>query len=99
MDDDPLDELSNSVVDLVEARRFDEAIAACKRLLEEFPEVVDGLERSGMVHAAMGEHALAADFYRRALEFVTAPERRDDYEVDDFYRQQIEKEERLAGLR
>jgi tetratricopeptide (TPR) repeat protein len=99
LEDDGLDDLSNSVLDLIGARRFDEALAVCKRLLEEFPDVVDGLERSGMVHAKMGNHTLAADFYRKALDFVTHPSRRDDYDDADFYREQIEKEERLAGLR
>lgn len=95
-EDEPLDVLSNSVIDLIADRRFDEALAACQRLLAEFPEVVDGLERSGMVHAAMGSHALAADFYRRALAYVTDPVRRHHYEIDGFYQEQIEKEERLA---
>jgi tetratricopeptide (TPR) repeat protein len=99
LQDDGLDDLSNSVLDLVRAGRFDQALAACNRLLEEFPDVVDGFERSGMVHAKMGNHALAADFYRKALDFVTHPSRRDDYEDIDFYREQVEKEEQLAGLR
>jgi tetratricopeptide (TPR) repeat protein len=96
IEDDGLDDLSNSVVDLVAGRRFEEALAACQRLLDEFPEVVDGLERSAMVHAAMGNHAAAADFYRRVLAFVTHPSRRDQYEDADFYREQLEKEERLT---
>ena len=99
LEDDGLDELSNSVLDLIRASRFDEALAACTRLLAEFPDVIDGLERSGMVHAKMGNHALAADFYRKALDFVTHPSRRDDYDDADFYREQIEREERLASLR
>jgi tetratricopeptide (TPR) repeat protein len=99
LEDDGLDDLSNSVLDLVRARRFDEALAACNRLLAEFPDVVDGFERSGLVHAKMGNHTLAADFYRKALDFVTHPSRRDDYDDVDFYREQVEKEERLAGLR
>jgi tetratricopeptide (TPR) repeat protein len=100
LEDDGLDALSNSVLDLVRAGRLDEALAASKRLLEEFPDVVDGLERSAMVRAKKGDHALAADLYRQALEFVTDPSRRDDYEaVDDFYREQIEIETRLADLR
>jgi len=99
VDDDGLDDLSNSVIDLAAAGRFDEALAACARLLEEFPEVVDGLERSGMVHAKMGNHALAADFYRRAFAFVTDPSRRDDYEDQDYYLKQAEKEEQLATPR
>ena len=52
-----------------------------------------------MVHAKMGNHALAAYFYRKALDFVTHPSRRDDYDDVDFYREQLEKEERLAELR
>jgi tetratricopeptide (TPR) repeat protein len=99
LEDDGLDDLSNSVLDLVRAGRFDQALAACNRLLEGFPDVVDGFERSGMVHAKMGNHALAADFYRKALDFVTHPSRRDEYEDVDFYREQVDKEERLAGLR
>jgi tetratricopeptide (TPR) repeat protein len=99
LEDDGLDDLSNSVLDLVRTGRFDEALAACNRLLAEFPDVVDGFERSGMVHAKMGNHTLAAEFYRKALDFVTHPSRRDDYDDVDFYRDQVEKEERLAGLR
>jgi hypothetical protein len=52
-----------------------------------------------MVHAKMGHHALAADFYRKALDFVTHPSRRGDYEGADFYREQIETQVRLARWR
>jgi hypothetical protein len=99
VDDGGLDELSNSVVDLVNAGRLHEALAVSNQLLHQFPDVVDGLERCAMVYAAMGDHALAADFYRKALAFVTDPVRRDRYEqgTADFYREQAEKEERLAG--
>jgi hypothetical protein len=53
-EDDGLDDLSNSVVDLANAGRLDEALAASRRLLAEFPDVVDGLERCAMVHAPGG---------------------------------------------
>lgn len=99
VDDDGLDELSNCVIDLAAAGRFDEALAACARLLSEFPEVVDGLERSGMVHAKMGNHARAADFYRRAFAFVSDPSRCNDYEDRDYYLQKAEQEEQLATHR
>ncbi len=95
-DDDGLDALSNSAVDLANAGRLDEALAACHRLLAVFPDVVDGLERSAMVHAKLGHHALAADFYRQASDFVNHPSRRDDYEDHDFYREQAAKQQRLA---
>jgi tetratricopeptide (TPR) repeat protein len=97
---DELESLSNSVIELVDENRFDDALAACKRLLQEFPEVVDGLERSGMVHAKIGNHALAADFYRQALAFISDPSRRNDYEDDgSFYREEIETLEKLAHRR
>jgi hypothetical protein len=95
-DDDGLDDLSNSAVDLANEGRFDEALAVCARLLAEFPDVVDGLERSAMVHAKMRHHALAAGFYRQAFDFVNDPSRRDDYEEHDYYREQAEKQQRLA---
>lgn len=101
IEDDGLDELSNSVLDLIRERRFEEALAACDRLLREFPDVQDGLERSGLVHAAMGNHAIAAEFFRRAVDFVTDPVRREYYddEAIEWYREHLDREERLAGLR
>ena len=95
-DDDGLDALSNSAVDLANAGRFDEALTACTQLRADFPDVVDGLERTAMVHAKLGHHALAADFYRQAFDFVNHPDRREDYEDRDFYREQAEKQQRLA---
>ncbi|MDP9148408.1 MAG: SEC-C metal-binding domain-containing protein [Myxococcota bacterium] len=95
-DDDGLTDLSNSAVKLANEGRLDEALAVCARLLTEFPDVVDGLERSAMVHAKMGHHALAADFYRQAFDFVNDQARRDDYEEHDYYREQAEKQQRLA---
>lgn len=94
--DDGLDDLSNSVLGLVAQRRFEDALAACKRLLEEFPDVVDGLERSALVHSALGDHARAADFYRQALAFVTDPIRAADYEGSEYYRDKIAEELHLA---
>jgi hypothetical protein len=96
-DDDAFDALSNSAVDLANAGRFDEALAVCARLLAEFPDVVDGIERSAMVHGKMGNHALAAELYQQAFDFVTHPGRRNDYDHPDFYREQVEKHQRLTG--
>jgi hypothetical protein len=95
-DDDGLAELSNSAVDLADDGEFEQALAVCARLLSDFPEVVDGFERSAMVHAKLGHHALAADFYRKAFDFVNDPSRRDDNEDRDYYRIQAEKQQRLA---
>ena len=54
-DDDDLDELSNSAVDLIKEGRLDEAEAVGKELLERYPEVHDGLERLAAVSEARGD--------------------------------------------
>lgn len=91
--EDDLDALSNGVMDLIDARRFDDALAACERLLREYPEVIDGLERSAMVHEARGELAVAIDFYRRALAFTELPDNRDGFDEDgrEYFREKIAK--------
>lgn len=99
MEDDGLDDLSNSVLDLIHARRFDDALAACRRLIDDFPDVHDGFDRSAMVHAAMGNHPLAADFFRKAHAFAADPVRRADYdeELIEDWRLRAEEQERLAA--
>lgn len=98
--DDGLDDLSNSVVTLIQEKRFDEALAACERLRTEFPDVHDWLERSAMVHEARGDFALSLDFYRRHVAFITDPERRDGYDeelIDTFRAKVVELEARLTN--
>ena len=65
-----LDRLSNSVVDLVEKGRLEEAEAACHQLLTRFPGQIDGTERLAAVYEAKGEKKLAAQNYRKAAQFA-----------------------------
>ena len=69
-DIDVLDELSNSVLDLVRSGRLDEAEAVCQQLLSRYPDHVDGLDRLAIVYEAKGDRAQAADFYRKAADFM-----------------------------
>jgi len=69
-EDDDLDETSNAVVDLIRAGRLDDAEAAARDLLLRYPDVVDGLERLGMVYEARGDRKQAADYYRQAVAFI-----------------------------
>lgn len=69
-DDDGLDQASNVVIDLIDAGRLDEAEQAAQDLLGRYPEVHDGLERVAMVAAARGDRARAAEYYRKAADFV-----------------------------
>jgi tetratricopeptide (TPR) repeat protein len=65
-----LDQLSNSVVDLIKQNRWDEAEAASRKLLTDYPDQVDGLNRLAMVYEARGEKNKAADYYRKAADFA-----------------------------
>jgi tetratricopeptide (TPR) repeat protein len=97
--EDDLDLVSNSVVDLINEKRFDEALLVCERLRTEYPDAIDWLERVAMVHRARGEHALAADFYRRALAFAEQPDQRDGFDDelrDDYRRSALALEARAA---
>jgi len=89
--EDSPDLLSNSVVDLLDEKRFDEALAACERLRVEYPELPDWLERSGAVHEARGDLPLARDFYQRALDFTELPEQRAGFDEDGraFFRRKL----------
>ena len=65
-----IDRLSNSVLDLIESRRFDEAEHACRELSKRYPDQVDGLERSVAVHKAKGDYAIAAEYARQTIAFM-----------------------------
>jgi TolA-binding protein len=68
--EDELTQASNAAVDLVHAGKLDEAEQAARDLLVRFPEVHDGYDRLGMVYEARGEKKLAANCYRKVVEFV-----------------------------
>ena len=62
--------MSNSVVDLIKQDRLDEAEAVSHKLLTDYPDQVDGLNRLAMVYEARGEKSRAADYYRKAADFA-----------------------------
>ena len=65
-----LDQLSNSVVDLIKQNRLDEAEAVSHKLLTDYPDQVDGLNLLAMVYEARGEKGKAADYFRKAADFA-----------------------------
>lgn len=76
--EDELEERSNSVIDLIDAGKLDQAEQAARYLLEHFPEMHDGYDRLGMVYEARRRHREAAECYRQVIEF--ARKHPDDYE-------------------
>ena len=79
-----LDQLSNSVVDLIRQNRLDEAEAVSRELLADYPDQVDGLNRLAMVYGARGEKSKAADYYRKAADFAKSNPGFDKQMVDWF---------------
>jgi len=65
-----LDQLSNSVMDLIKQNKLDEAEVVSKRLLNEYPDQIDGFELLGQVYEARGEKQVAADYYQKAADFA-----------------------------
>ncbi|MFH2061322.1 MAG: zinc chelation protein SecC [Pseudomonadota bacterium] len=65
-----LDQLSNSVMDLIKQNKLDEAEAVSKQLLNEYPDQIDGFERLAQVYEARGENQTAADYYQKAADFA-----------------------------
>ena len=69
---DVLDDLSNSVVDLIKEGHLDKAEAVCHELLSRYPDQIDGTERLAAVYEARGEKEKAAQSYRKAAQFAQA---------------------------
>ena len=65
-----LDQISNSVVDLINQNELEKAEAVSRRLLAEYPDQVDGFDRLAMVYEARGDRKKAAQYYRKAADFA-----------------------------
>ncbi|MEW6072711.1 MAG: hypothetical protein AB1726_08995, partial [Planctomycetota bacterium] len=97
LEDDLLDDLSNSVLDLIEQGELDEAERRCEELRQRFPQVHDWMERRAAVHQARGQWTQAAALYRQAADFVEASEDGDPELVADL-RQQAKLVERQSSI-
>ena len=69
-----LDDLSNQVTDLIEQEKYAEAEAVCVKLMEQYPEQIDGLHRYAELYEARGELQKAADYYHRTADFAEKAE-------------------------
>lgn len=65
-----IDKLSNSVIDLCNEKKFDEADEVCKRLRDEHPYIADGFNRQALVYEKRGDNAKALEFYIKTLEYM-----------------------------
>jgi tetratricopeptide (TPR) repeat protein len=79
-----LDQLSNSVVDLIKQDKLDKAEAVSRKLLKEYPDQINGLNRLAMVYEVRGEKEKAAEHYRKAYHFAMSHEGFDQDAADWF---------------
>ena len=79
-----LDQLSNSVVGLIKQKNLDEAEAVSRKLLDEYPDQIDGLNRLAMVYEARGEKRKAAEYFTKAYRFAMSNEGFDQNIIDWF---------------
>lgn len=86
---DELERLSNSVIDLIKRRRFDEAEAACLELGRRYPDQIDGIERMARVLEARGRFNEAAERYRQCIAFIESHPEGFDEDSKDYYREAI----------
>jgi uncharacterized protein YecA (UPF0149 family) len=69
-----LDDLSNQVPNLIDQKEYAEAEAVCEKLMEQYPEQIDGLHRYAEMYEARGELQKAADYYHRTADFAEKAE-------------------------
>jgi tetratricopeptide (TPR) repeat protein len=86
--EDKLDTESNLIVDLIHQNRLDEAETAAQMLLQNYPEVHDGIERLAMVYEARGDRPRAIEMYEKSLQFTLTHEGYDE-EMREYYRNKI----------
>jgi len=77
-EDDDLDRLSNSVVDLIQQGRFDDAERARDELRQRFPDMIDWIERTAMIHQARGQLRAALDHWNKTLDYMRRNDGFDD---------------------
>jgi Tfp pilus assembly protein PilF len=79
-----LDQLSNSVVALIDQGRLDEAEKVCQELKRTYPDQIDGIHRMAEVYEARGDKKKAAEYYRKAAEFAKTAAGFDEQSVKNF---------------
>lgn len=90
-----LDNLSNQVPALIRQKKYDEAEEVCQRLLDEYPDQIDGLHRLAEVLEAKGEYQQAAGYYLKSAEFAREADGFEQASIDNF----MEKAEELGGVK
>lgn len=79
-----LDNLSNQIPTFIKQQKYKEAEKVCQRLLQQYPEQIDGLHRFAEVFEAKGDYQQAAEYYHKSAEFAQQAEGFEKASVDNF---------------
>lgn len=88
---DRLEQISNDILDLIAARRFEEAATHCDALRRDFPDQMDWMERTAMLHEAKGEKAAAVEHYEKCMRFIQRNAEDFDPDAAEWYREKIDE--------
>ena len=89
-----LDKLSNQIPELIKQKKYAEAEEVCRKLLEKYPEQIDGFHRSAELFEAMEDYEKAAAFYNRTAEFAEQADGFEQKSIENFRK----KAEQLADI-
>lgn len=84
-----LEILSNGTLDLIEGGRFHEAEQICRELEKRFPDQIDWVDRSAILHEARGEVDRAIERYQECLAHIDRYPDGFDSDSRAWYRDQI----------
>ncbi len=92
-----LETWSNGVQDGIEAGRFAEAERLCEKLLQHYPDQIDGHHRTATVREAQGRWAEAAAAYDRVLSHIERHPKGFDEESIAYHREQRDQARQRAA--
>jgi uncharacterized protein YecA (UPF0149 family) len=94
-----LDDLSNGALDAIQARRYEDADRLCEKLIRDYPELIDGHDRLGMLREAQGRFAEAAEHYAKALAIIEGEPDRHDQQMAGMFRKRRDETRARAKQR
>ncbi|MBN2670687.1 MAG: tetratricopeptide repeat protein [Deltaproteobacteria bacterium] len=62
--------LANETIDLIEKKQYEKAEENCRKLLQDFPDYVDGHAKYGDLYSATGQFEKAIDSYEKAIQHM-----------------------------
>lgn len=92
-----LDDISNGAGDAVKGRRYEEAEKLCQELLRDYPEMIDGHDRMGMLRNAQGRFQEAAEHFAKVMAMIEEHPDGFDPEVPAMFRRR--RDEALSKAR